>query len=61
MEDEYIYGTDDIQKILKLGRNRTYKFLEDVYTNTHFFKIIKIGKLYRIPKKSFDQWLNGKE
>lgn len=61
MEDEYIYGTEDIQKILKIGRNRTYKFLEDVYKNTHFFKVIKIGKLYRIPKKSFDQWLNGKE
>lgn len=57
-EDEKIYGVDDIRRILKLGRNSTYDFLEDVYKNTHYFKIFKIGKLYRIPKKSFDQWLN---
>lgn len=60
-EDEKIYGVDDIRRILKLGRNSTYDFLEDVYKNTHYFKILKIGKLYRIPKKSFDQWLNKDE
>ncbi len=54
-----VYEADDIQKILKIGKNKVYEFLEDVYSNTHFFKVIKIGKLYRVPKKSFDIWLSG--
>jgi hypothetical protein len=63
MEDksEQVYEAEDIQKILKLGKNKVYDFLEDVYYNTHFFRVIKIGKLYRIPKNSFDQWLNKEE
>lgn len=61
MENEggQVYEADDIQKILKIGKNKVYDFLDDVYSNTHFFKVIKIGKLYRVPKNSFDQWLNG--
>jgi hypothetical protein len=58
MEDEIeqVYSAEDIQKILKIGKNKLYNFLYDVYSNTHYFKIIKIGKLYRIPKNSFDHW-----
>jgi len=58
MEEEIVYGAEDIKKILRLGKNKVYEFLEDVYLNTHLFKVIKIGKLYRVPKKSFDKWLN---
>lgn len=58
-ENEKVYNPEDIQKILKLGKNKVYSFLEDVYLNTHFFKVIKIGKLYKVPIKSFDNWLNG--
>lgn len=54
-----VYDAEDIQTILKIGKNKVYEFLDDVYTNTHLFKVIKIGKLYRIPKNSFDQWLCG--
>lgn len=60
-EDKKVYEAEDIQNILKLGKNKVYSFLEDVYSNTHFFKVIKIGKLYRVPVKSFDEWLNGNE
>lgn len=59
--DKKVYEAEDIQKILKIGKNRVYNFLEDVYSNTHFFRVIKIGKLYRVPKKSFDEWLSGEE
>lgn len=58
-DDKRVYEADDIQKMLKIGKNKVYEFLEDVYSNTHFFTVIKIGKLYRVPKKSFDEWLNG--
>lgn len=57
--EKKVYDAEDIQKILKIGKNKVYTFLEDVYSNTHFFKVIKIGKLYRVPKKSFDLWLSG--
>lgn len=60
-ESKKVYEADDIQKMLKIGKNKVYVFLEDVYSNTHFFKVIKIGKLYRVPKKSFDDWLNSEE
>ena len=60
-EENKVYEADDIQKILKIGKNKVYIFLEDVYSNTHFFKVIKIGKLYRVPKKSFNDWLNSEE
>ena len=53
-----IYKTGYIKKILKIGKNKVYCFLEDVYSRTHYFKVIKIGKLYRVPKKSFDKWFN---
>ncbi len=60
-ENKKVYEAEDIKKILKIGKNKVYDFLEDVYSNTHFFKVIKIGKLYRVPKKSFDDWLNSEE
>ena len=37
----------------------TYVFLEKVYEDQAPFKVIKIGKLYRVPKKSFDEWLDN--
>ena len=60
-ENKKVYEAEDIQKILKIGENKVYDFLEDVYSNTNFFKVIKIGKLYRVPKKSFDDWLNNEK
>lgn len=56
--EKIVYNPEDIQIILGLGKNKVYEFLEDVYKNTHFFKVIKIGKLYKVPIKSFDSWLN---
>lgn len=53
-----VYEPEEIQKILGLGKNKVYDFLEDVYTNTHLFKVIKIGRLYKVPIKSFDLWFN---
>lgn len=37
-----------------------YTFLEDVYKQKNPpFRVLKIGKLFRVPKKGFDEWLNG--
>jgi len=58
-ENKKVYSISEIQNILELGRTKTYNFLEEVYKKQQPFRVIKIGKLYRIPKDSFDKWLNN--
>ena len=58
-ENKKVYSISEIQKLLGLGRTKTYNFLEEVYKNQEPLRVIKIGKLYRIPKDSFDKWLNS--
>ncbi len=57
--EQQVYIAEDIQKLLHLGRSKSYEYLEEVYRNKGPFRVIKIGKLYRIPKQSFDAWLNA--
>ncbi len=54
-----VYDVSDIQKMLGLGRSKTYVFLEEVFKAKKPFRVIKIGKQYRIPKDSFDKWVDG--
>ena len=58
-ENKQVYSISEIQKLLGLGRTKTYNFLDEVYKQQEPFRVIKIGKLYRIPKDSFDKWLNS--
>ena len=59
MNDTKVYLATDIQKALSLGRSKTYQFLEEVYKKQEPFRVIKVGKLFRVPRESFDQWLNA--
>ena len=54
-----VYEAEDIQKLLGLGRSKTYEFLDEVFQKQEPFRVIKIGKLYRIPCVLFDRWLYG--
>lgn len=54
-----VYDADDIQKLLGIGRSKAYSFLDEVYEKQKPFRVIKIGRLYRIPKETFDKWLKG--
>ena len=58
-ENKQVYSISEIQKLLGLGRTKTYNFLDEVYKKQEPFRVIKIGKPYRIPKDSFDKWLNS--
>ena len=58
-ENKQVYSISEIQKLLGLVRTKTYNFLDEVYKKQEPFRVIKIGKLYRIPKDSFDKWLNS--
>ena len=59
METTRVYLASDIQKALSLGRSKTYQFLEEVYQRQEPFRVIKVGKLFRVPRESFDRWINA--
>lgn len=53
-----VYMAREIQQLLGLGKSKTYEYLEQVYQKQSPFRVIKVGRLYRVPKKSFDTWLD---
>ena len=58
--DQQVYLAADIQRMLGIGESKSYMFLEEVYKQKNPpFKVLKIGKLFRVPKRGFDDWLNG--
>ena len=57
--EKKVYDAEDIQKLLGIGRSKAYTFLNEVYENQKPFRVVKIGRLYRVPKEAFDKWLNG--
>lgn len=60
MVDQQVYLAVDIQCMLGIGKSKAYTFLEEVYKQKDPpFKVLKIGKLFRVPKRGFDEWLNG--
>ena len=48
------YTVQDLQDILGVGRKSVYSLLK-----RNEFRWIRIGAIYRIPKKSFDEWLES--
>lgn len=54
-----VYDADDIRRLLGIGRTKVYEFLEKVYKDQEPFRVIKIGRIYRVPKDSFDKWINS--
>ena len=47
------YSVDDIMAILDISRSTAY-----ILIKKNYFRSIKIGKQLRIPKISFDEWLD---
>lgn len=58
-KEQGVYLAEDIQAALGLGRSKTYEYLQEVYRNQSPFRVIKVGRLFRVPKNSFDNWLYG--
>ena len=48
------YTVQDLQDILGVGRKSVYSLLK-----RNEFRWIQVGAVYRIPKKSFDEWLES--
>ena len=49
------YTVQDLQDILGVGRKSVYSLLK-----RNEFRWIRVGAVYRIPKKSFDEWLESR-
>lgn len=47
------YSVDDIMDILDISRSSAY-----ILIKKNHFRSIKVGKQLRIPKASFDEWLD---
>lgn len=56
--DTKVYTVNDIQKLLGISRSKSYDFIRKVDKEKGPFRVIKIGSSYRIPKESFDKWIN---
>ena len=50
------YTVEDLQNILSVSRSSVYALLKK-----EEFRWIRIGSQYRIPRKSFDRWLEQQD
>ena len=46
------YTVNDIARILGVSKARAYRLVQE-----ELFKSVRIGSAIRIPKRSFDEWL----
>lgn len=54
-----VYEVKEIQKILGLGKQTAYRFIQETYKKQEPFRVFKFGDTYRIPVDSFEAWMNG--
>lgn len=51
-----VYDISDLQKVLNIGRKQAYQLV-----NSNSFHTIRVGSRIKIPKATFDTWLNGQQ
>ena len=54
--EKRVYTVEEIASILNIGRTSAYLLVKEDH-----FKIVRIGNVIRISKKSFDEWLDSLE
>jgi excisionase family DNA binding protein len=50
------YSVAEIKEILGISRRKAYELC-----NSNFFKVIRVGRVVRVSKASFDFWLDDNE
>ena len=48
-----VFTAKDIQEILGICNKTAYELIRQAYTRGDMFKVIKIGRLYKVPSNSF--------
>lgn len=51
----------DIQEILGVCEKTAYSLIQQSLKNNDMFRVIKVGRNYKIPTNSFLNWLDGVE
>lgn len=49
----------DIQEILGVCEKTAYGLIRQAIATENMFKVIKVGRLYKIPSKPFLDWLDA--
>ena len=50
------YSAGEVLAMLGLGKTKGYEYLERVMCEGEPFTVIRIDKLFKVPKASFDAW-----
>lgn len=56
-----VLNVKDIQDILGVCDKTAYGLIRQALTTNNMFKVIKIGRLYKVPSNSFLNWLDEQE
>lgn len=57
-----ILTIEEVQTLLNIGKNTAYDLVKKAYKEKMPFPVIKIGRVYRVPREKFMIWLrNGSE
>ena len=51
------YSAEEVIDMLGLGKTKGYAYLDKVMAVRKPFAVIRVDKLFRIPKESFDSWI----
>ena len=51
------YNAKEVIEMLGLRKSKGYAYWDKVMATGNPFVVIRIDKLYRIPKESFDSWM----
>ena len=49
----------DIAQLLGVCEKTAYSLIRQALTRGDMFKVIKVGRLYKVPAKSFRDWLDS--
>lgn len=55
LRQKIVLTAEDVQKVLQLGRNKTYEFLKADCP----VPVIHVGHQIRVPAKQFFEWLDN--
>lgn len=56
-----VFTAKDIQEILGVCNKTVYELIRQAQARDDMFKVIKIGRLYKVPSNSFLNWLDEQE
>lgn len=55
--DCLFYSANQVFSMVGIQKTKGYTWLEQIRQAGEPFKVIRIDKLYKIPRKSFDSWI----